>query len=322
MSTLRGKATQRLILACAMWGLSFPTIKALNLVQNTAESWLSSAAIMIARFGLAAVLLLPILFWQRHIGFRFTKSEIQQGIGLGIFGGLGLLLQVDGLAYTEASTSSFLTQASVFIIPLVKSLWHRALPTAKEMLCCLIALIGLSILSGLDWQNLTHIGRGEAETLAAATLFTGQILMLEPRAFAANNSLRVSLIMFGLITLLCIPLYGIKGGTPSSLVHTFADLRALALLAILIGPCTLMAFLWMNRWQTHVTATTAGLIYCTEPVFASLVALVLPAWMSTTLHIHYPNETLTTALLLGGGLVLTANLLIQWPTPISSARTT
>ena len=241
MSTLRGKATQRLILACAMWGFSFPTIKALNLVQNTGESWLSSAAIMIARFGLSALLLLPILLWQKRSGFRFTRGEIRQGIGLGIFGGLGLLLQVDGLAYTEASTSSFLTQASVFIIPLVKAFWHRALPTPKEILCCLIALAGLSILSGLDWQNLTHIGRGEAETLAAATLFTGQILMLEPRAFAANDSLRVSLIMFALIALLCIPLYWVKGGTPESIIHTFADPRALSLLAILVGPCTLAA---------------------------------------------------------------------------------
>lgn len=317
MNLLRKKAVQRLTLACAMWGLSFPAIKALNLVQNAVESWESSAAIMIVRFGLSAALLLPILIATKT-HFRFTKSEILQGIGLGFFGGFGMLLQVDGLAYTQASTSAFLTQGTVFFIPLLKSLWSRSLPTARETICCLIALSGLSILSGLDWKNLSHIGRGEAETLGAAAFFTGHILMLEPRAFAENNPLRVSLIMFTLISLFCLPLYLGNGGTISHLSGSVSDLRAASLLTVLVGPCTLLAFLWMNRWQTHVTATTAGLIYCLEPVFASIAALLLPAILSQAMHLDYPNETMTTALTLGGGLVLAANFFIQWPAPKNS----
>jgi drug/metabolite transporter (DMT)-like permease len=82
-------------------------------------------------------------------------------------------------------------------------------------------------------------------------------------------------------------------------------------LATLVILCTLGGYLFMNRWQRHVTATEAGLIYCVEPVLTSLLALFLPAWISTWAGINYTNETLTARLLIGGGLVTVANLLLQ-----------
>jgi hypothetical protein len=67
----------------------------------------------------------------------------------------------------------------------------------------------------------------------------------------------------------------------------------------------------MNSWQPKITATEAGLIYCIEPVFGSIMALFLPAWFSLWAGIGYPNETATVSLLIGGGLITGANLLIQ-----------
>ena len=78
----------------------------------------------------------------------------------------------------------------------------------------------------------------------------------------------------------------------------------------------------MNVWQRHVTATEAGLIYCSEPVFASLLALFLPAIFSAWANIHYANENLTLRLLVGGGLITAANILLQspWLEPRSAER--
>jgi hypothetical protein len=67
----------------------------------------------------------------------------------------------------------------------------------------------------------------------------------------------------------------------------------------------------MTRWQPSITATEAGLIYCAEPVFTSLFALFLPALLSSVATIHYPNEHATLSLLLGGGLVTVANVVVQ-----------
>ncbi len=75
--------------------------------------------------------------------------------------------------------------------------------------------------------------------------------------------------------------------------------------------CTLGPFTLMNQWQPKITATEAGLIYCVEPIFASIMALFLPALLSVWAGLVYPNEQLTWHLLLGGGLITLANVLIQ-----------
>mgnify|MGYP003383419300 CR=1 FL=1 len=87
--------------------------------------------------------------------------------------------------------------------------------------------------------------------------------------------------------------------------------KLMVLLAVLVGPCPLFSFLLANRWQPEVPATEAGLLYSTEPVFTALLALVLPALISRISGIQYPNEQLSWNLLVGGGLVLAANLWLQ-----------
>jgi hypothetical protein len=71
----------------------------------------------------------------------------------------------------------------------------------------------------------------------------------------------------------------------------------------------------MVAFQPRITATEAGLIYCVEPIFASALALFLPGWMSAWAGINYPNETATWTLLLGGGLITAANVILQLRPP-------
>jgi drug/metabolite transporter (DMT)-like permease len=84
------------------------------------------------------------------------------------------------------------------------------------------------------------------------------------------------------------------------------------MISFLAVPCTVVAYGLMNSWQPHLPATEAALIYCCEPVFASLYALFLPAWLSRTAHISYPNEIVGWRLVFGGGLITAANLLVLW----------
>ena len=46
-------------------------------------------------------------------------------------------------------------------------------------------------------------------------------------------------------------------------------------------------------------------------LIAALFAAVLPAWLSRFAEVDYANEQLTRHLLLGGGLITVANVLIQ-----------
>ena len=312
--TVEQTAVRRLVLACAMWGLSFPAAKALIMVQSSSapghDSWFYSATGMVARFSVAALLVAGFLLIKRR-SLLPTREELHQGLGVAFFGGVGMLFQLDGLAHTEASTSAFLTQASVIFIPLTTALLTRRLPGRREVLSILIAVVGVAVLADFD-PHAMRLARGEAETLISALFFTGHIMWLERPRYAQNKSVKVSLIMFAGIAVICFPVLLLQPQGVTQAVLSVSQWDAWWFIGMLIGPCTLLAFTWMNTWQRHVSATKAGLIYCLEPVFASVLALFLPAMFSRLAGLHYDNETLTRELVIGGGLVLLANILMQW----------
>lgn len=305
------RAVAMLILSTACWALSFPVMKALALEQQKllpgVNSWFFTSLGVLYRFGAAGLIL--GLFAVRRLP-RLTRLELEQGLGLAVFGVGGILFQMDGLAYTAASTSAFLTQFYCVIIPLWVALVHRRWPARKVAGCVALAVLGLAILAGLDIRTL-KLGRGETETLIGSLSFAGQILWLERPRYAANDPIRFSVVMFLAMTLCCLPLVALTAPDATTCLRAYASPAACGFLALLVVVCTLGGYLLMNRWQPHVTATEAGLIYCAEPVFASALCLFLPAWLSLWASLSYANETLTARLLLGGGLITIANVLLQ-----------
>jgi drug/metabolite transporter (DMT)-like permease len=310
-SRSRSFAIGMLILATPCWALSFPVMKALALEQQKllpdAGTWFFTALGVMIRFGAAGLLMLPLLFRE---GGKFSRSEIEQGILLAAFGGAGILFQMDGLAYTAASTSAFLTQGYTVFIPLWVMLTTRRRPSLKIFLSVLLVLAGVAVLADLNLRAL-KIGRGEMETLIASLLFTGQILTLEHPRYAANRPVHFSIVMFLAMALFSAPLLWTTAPNAAACLRAYSSPAACGFMALLIIVSTLIGYLIMNRWQREVSATEAGLIYCIEPVCASVMALFLPAWFSVWAGINYPNELLTARLLIGGALVTAANLLLQ-----------
>jgi drug/metabolite transporter (DMT)-like permease len=300
-----------LILACALWGLSFPLIKALNLEQASrmpeASSVFLSSWLQCARFLCGSIFLLPFVLRARAISW----SECSQGLQLAFWGGLAMWLQADALAYTEASTSAFLTQAYCVILPLWACVRSRQTPAARVMLATAFVVIGCVILSSLKWGSM-RMGRGEIETLLAALLFTFQILTLENPKFAGNRGLPVTLVMFAGIALLFIPITWMVAPSFQACIEAGASYHSITLVVALALPCSVGAYLLMNVWQPKLSSTEAGLIYTTEPVFTAVYVLFLPAWLGAFIAADYPNESFTLSLAAGGGLILLANLLMQW----------
>jgi drug/metabolite transporter (DMT)-like permease len=309
--TNRLQASAMLVLATVFWAVSFPTMKALALAQQQllpgSSTWLFAALCVACRFGAAAVLM---LLWCARTLNRLTRLEVWQGAVLGGFGSAGLLLQMDGLAYTSASTSAFLTQCYALLIPLWVARADRRWPSAVVMASCLMVVAGVAVLSKIDWQTL-RLGRGEMETLASSVMFTGQILWLQRPVFSRNNANHFSLVMFTVMALCPLPVVGLTAQQPADCLRAYSSGATLGMLAVLVLPCTLGGYLLMNHWQPRVSATQAGLIYCVEPVFASLTALFVPAWLSRWADISYANERVGINLLTGGGLITAANILIQ-----------
>ena len=302
---------QMLVGCTALWALSFPAMKALALTQQgvlpQSGSWFFTSLSVTYRFGVAGVVLWLLGFRQMR---TVRRLEVEQGMLLAAFGGVGILFQMDGLAYTSASTSAFLTQGYCVFIPVWLALVHRQWPSRKTFLCIALVLAGVAVLAEINLHSF-RLGRGEIETLIASFLFTGQILGLNHPRYAANRPLCLTTVMLLGTALVSAPFACATAPDASAWLRAYDSPAACGFLGIIIVFCTLAAFMVMNIWQRHVTATEAGLVYCAEPVFASLLALFLPGIFSSWAGIHYPNETLTTRLLIGGGLITAANVLLQ-----------
>lgn len=301
-----------LLLATTLWGLSFPLAKALALAQQgllpLADSWFLAALSLTFRFGVASVI---VAVGSMRTLRGINGNELWHGLGLGLFSACGLLLQMDGLSYTAASTSAFLTSCYCVIIPVIVAFQRRRFPPLLVVASCGLVVVGMAMLAGLNWQTL-RLGRGEWETVLASVFFAAQIFWLERPAFAANRTAHSTLIMFLAITAICLPVTLAHTRAPHDLVVAVAGSPGIiGFLVALTILCTVFAFSLMNHWQRFLEATEAGLIYCAEPVFASFFALFLPAWLAAASSALYANETLTARTVIGGGLITIANVLIQ-----------
>ena len=303
------KAVIALVLCCAFWGISFPMIKAMMIELSDhspdGSTLFFSSWIQFMRFLLAGI----IMFFLTMRLSKPTRLEIRQGLTLALWGGIGMWLQADALAYTEASTSAFLTQSYCVFLPVWAALRHRKFPGKTTILAVLLVLGGGAILAGVSTNNL-KIGRGELETMASAIFFTFQILALEKKQFANNRGRSVTLIMCVGITLIFLPITFATAPDISTVLSIGSSGSVILLCFVLALVCTVGSFSLMNTFQRHVTSTEAGLIYTTEPVFTAFYALFLPGLLASLMGHPYANESLTTKLLIGGSLILAANLIV------------
>ena len=153
-------ATAVVVLTAAtfFWATSFPVMRALGLHQTDlvpgVNSLFLAAVSVLARFGLAALVL---AVWRGRDFARFTRLEIWQGAGLGFFGGIGILLQMDGVIHIAASTSAFLTQGYCVWVPVVVAWQRREWPSKTLALSCAMVLGGVAVLADLRTPKLRRM---------------------------------------------------------------------------------------------------------------------------------------------------------------------
>jgi drug/metabolite transporter (DMT)-like permease len=313
------KALLMLLVANFFWGLSFPLIKALALLHERLlpgiGTWFSGIYTIAPRFLLATLILVAL---QARDFWRVSRGELKQGLVIGLFSAAGMLFQNDGLQFTAASTSAFLTQFYAIMIPVYLALRSRTSPRLVVWISCALVLAGVAILGRFNTTTLS-LGRGEWETLLSSVFFMGQILYLERSEFSSNRPEKLTLVMFATEALIFGVLACIIAPDTSALLHPWTSPVWLAFTGTLTIFCTIGAFMLMNTWQPKISATEAGLIYCVEPIFGSSMALFLPGLFSIWAGISYPNEQATLNLIVGGGLITAANVLIQLQPPPRTA---
>ena len=330
----RRVAVLALIAVNAMWGLSFPIMKSLNIQMDQhfgvteatipGSLRISSAAWMIAIRFAAAFAMFAIVFPRSLRGVQ--RTEWLGGAAIGAFFCSGLILQVIGLATIEASRSGFLTSLSVVFTPLLSTLVLLRRPRFPSVLGAVVAVIGVSILTGVlevtgQGVSVADAARsawtiGDSLTALSAIFFSGQILLLDHLGTRCNSIALTPGMFLSTATIGGIMFVVFQKSIPSELTASWLSLtiqpQFFVLIAVLGAVASTVAFSWMNKYQPAVSATQAAVIYTLEPVFVSVWAMFLPGWISVCCGVEYANENIGLPTILGGTLVLLANVLALW----------
>ncbi|MFM8570471.1 MAG: DMT family transporter [Pirellula sp.] len=332
-----------LVIVNGLWGFSFPVVKVLNEMsdlhfgvphqhQSTVYRVMVSAWMIATRFTLALAILGVV--WPSLIR-RATRQEWMAGFYIGLMFYTGLVLQVIGLATIPASRSGFLTSLTAVFTPLFGALIFRKYPTKWMVVGIGLAVVGVVLLTGLVVRTPTGFALapdaedrwtlGDTLTTMGSVFFAFQVLFLDHygkriNSVAVTPSMFLTAAVLGWLTVGVILETPLRLSTGAQAMQWMdwvqlsgRTIFLISLVALAIF-CSILAFGWMNKYQPAVTASQAAVIYSLEPVFASAWALFLPGVLSKLSGIEHPNEQITWSSLVGGLLILIANVIALYPT--------
>ncbi len=281
-----GLAALALLGVAAAWGLSFPLTK-----QLVAD--LPATDLMALRYvGAAAVSTLVLFRWLRAL----DRTMVRRGILLGGTYGLAGILQAEGLAYTSASVSGFITGMYVVLTPLCGLLLLKTRILPIWWWGAGLATLGLGLMS----LNGLSVGVGELLTLGCALLYALHIVGLGQWS-THREALGLSVVQLISAAVVCA-VAAIPGGVV--LPTTGGEWASIGYLVVVSGAVAMIAQSWS---QAHLPAPRAAVIMVTEPVWAAVLAIGLF------------GEPLGWRIAVGGALMLAAMLLVELPSQSRSS---
>ena len=272
-------ATAALLAITACWGSTF------FLIHDLLDR-LPTLDFLAVRFSIAGVLLLAVA---PKAVLRLSAAARRQALVLGGLYGIAQILQTAGLAHTPASVSGFITGMYVVATPLFAAALLHSRITRITWSAVALAAAGLAVLT----LNGLSVGYGEALTFVAAMLYALHIVGLGAWS-NAREALGMSIVQLLVIAAVCLVATAPDGRLV--LPATTGDWLSVLYMAVFPGALALLGQTWA---QAHLAPTRAAIIMSMEPVFAAFFAVLLG------------GESVTSRMLLGGALVLTAMLVVE-----------
>lgn len=277
------QAALLLIAACAIWGASFPVVKA-------ALASASPLAFVAVRFALAALVLAP------GAGLRGLRPgpELTGGLLLGALLGIGFATQAVGLVTTTPSRSAFIVATSSIIAPFVATAVAREPLRAPTFGALALATIGLYLLTAPDAGGLNP---GDLWTVATALVFGAQIVAVRELG-RCHSPHRLVWLQIATTAVTVAIAAALLERPDAHWRWTPGLVAALAFTGVL---ATAVALRWQMAAQRHMSSARAALLFCCEPLFAAAAAWL---WL---------GERLSGAQWAGGALILAGLVLADLP---------
>jgi drug/metabolite transporter (DMT)-like permease len=224
---------------------------------------------------------------------KLSRLEIRAGIELGMWLYLGSTLQVMGIQGTSAVEASILVQLTTIIVPVLESIFTGVVLRKEKLLACILALVGVLTIE-IDPRGLLEGGN------LALSFSTGNLLVITSALFYSMHVVRLSAIA--------------KDVVPIKLAQAKSATELVASIIVIVGSLALSrgeditayirqgmdnggagmglwlvvgTIVWngvvatgLTTWaqtigQQAASATTANLVYTTQPVWATLFSYLL-----------------------------------------------
>ena len=265
-----------------VWGAAFVLMKDAIVLQPYMD-------FLATRFTIAAI---AMILLRPVVSLRFEAGDIRYGALIGVVLAFGYITQTIGLDMTTAATSGFLTGLYVVFTPLIAWLFTRQKVSGKVALGVLFSIVGMGIFSGA--ATSTEFQLGQIWLVVCAVLYAVHILLLGHYG-KTRNSYRFARLQIAFVAMVTWGFALVDGYQPPPNFEVWFAVLFTALLS------TVLAF-WIQTWaQTLLDPARVALLITSEVIFTALLAIGLG------------QEPLTLAIVVGGGMMLTAMLIVEWP---------
>lgn len=308
-----GLAVALLSLACVFWGFSFPAMKLASGVFKASVPVQTGA--LVREIGLATAFhgwrfAAAAMLYYFAVGMprNFKPVEVRGGITVGALFTGGMILQLIGVQYTKPSIAGFLTALAVIFAPLAQAIIFRRPVGWLTWGAIGVAIVGIALLSapsadsdGPATLSSAIPALGQMLCILGAMVFTAEILAVD-RFGQSARAVHLTAIMLPTTALLAL---GASAFTLGGSIYDREVLRPVLTDMRFVGPMlgliifsSVLATHLMNTFQPHLTPAIACVVYCLEPVFATV--------FSVAMH----TEQLSEITVIGGSAVLVAVLLV------------
>lgn len=271
--------------ATAIWGLG-------NVLMQTAEAVVPPSLLMLLRFLIASLVLLPFVLQS-----KLSSRDALFGLGVGAILGMAVFSQGAALKTVPVDQMAFISALYVVIVPLLMAVIQKKWPHPILWFAVLASLVGATLLIGpisLGLKAGTLWSLGGAVGLSLQIIGTTKMTnKMTPLALAGLQSAGAFIVL--------VPVTLIHSWHASSVnemlhwsVQVWLQIGYLAVFAQAMA-------IWLQGWgQKWVSETEAAIAFNTEPVWTALFALVIL------------SQVLTVVQFIGAALVVGSLTVISW----------
>lgn len=213
---------------------------------------------------LLAFAVMVLIFWKRLKSI--DRTVLMHGTVIGVLFFLTMTCETFGLKMTNSSTTAFLENTAVVLVPIADGILVRRFPGKSTMISCFFALAGVGFIT-MKGGHL-EFSTGELLDVMAAVFYT-MVIITTDRYSKTDDAPMLGVIQIGVIGILSMA-FALVTEDP---IRSYPP-NVWVMVACLALICTCLGFTLQPVAQKHVSATIAGLYCACYPLITAILGAI------------------------------------------------